>query len=554
MPSRLLRKARSARIRAQRWAMDRASFRQARRMHAYLASLPASGRPVLFFNASTRINRLSLNAAFSLVASWAVRAAGAPVRYVECRKGMLQCILGTRLSNLDADLPCAACMRFSRGLFAEPLTRPLATDREMAAEVTRELEGLSLEDLTAWEHDGLPLGSLVLPSLRWVLRRHNLPGDPGVASLMRRYLASAASMAAQWRRILEETDPRALVIFNGITFPEAVARAVARSMDVPVVTHEVALRPMSAFFTHGEATLREIPVPEGFALTPEQDRQLDDHLARRSRGRFTMAGIRFWPKMQPLPEWLQARIAEHKALVPIFTNVIFDTSQVHANVLFGDMLAWLSALEGVVRKHPEVLFVFRAHPDEERPGKKSRESVADWMQRSDLRERRNVVFFAPRDYVSSYDLIARAKFVMVYNSSIGLEASALGRPVLCAAKARYTQVPSVHFPADREAYLRTLEAFLTAERLPEQEPYQRVARAFLYLELQHYSLDFSGFLREDPTLAGFVSLRGEEPRRMISRERVLLDLLAKGILEGSPFRYPLGPAPEGPIPHQDPEA
>ncbi len=552
MPRRLLRKARSARIRAQRWAMDRDSFRQARRVHAFLASRPASGRPVLFFNASTRIDRLSLNAAFGLIASWAVRAAGAPVRYVVCSQGMLQCTLGTRLSNLEGDPPCANCTRFSRGLFPEVLSLPLTLDRREVAQVARGLEGLSLQALVAWEHGGLPLGALVLPGLRWVLRRHNLPEEAEVASLMRRYLASAASMAAQWRRILEETDPRALVIFNGIAFPEAVARAVARSKGVPVITHEVGLRPFSAYFTHGEATLREVPIPEGFTLTQEQEHLLEEYLRRRAQGHFTMAGIRFWPKIQPLPDWLQARIAEHEALVPVFTNVIFDTSQVHANTLFKDMFHWLDVLASVVRAHPEVLFVFRAHPDEERPGKRSRESVADWMQRSGLLDRPNVVFFAPRDYVSSYELIARARFVMVYNSSVGLEASALGTPVLCAGKARYSQVPSVHFPTEREAYLRTLEDFLTAESLPEQEPYQRVARAFLYLELHHYSLDFSGFLRADPTLAGFVGLRREEPWRMIGRSGDLLDLLAKGMLEGRPFRYPLSSAPED-LPKRDSE-
>ena len=65
----------------------------------------------------------------------------------------------------------------------------------------------------------------------------------------------------------------------------------------------------------------------------------------------------------------------------MFTNVVYDTSQVHANKIFPHMFAWLETVLELIRSHPETLFVIRAHPDEMRPGtaKQSRESVRDWV-------------------------------------------------------------------------------------------------------------------------------------------------------------------------------
>ncbi len=40
---------------------------------------PAQGQAVIFFNASTRLSRLSLNAGFSRLASWALELQGVPV-------------------------------------------------------------------------------------------------------------------------------------------------------------------------------------------------------------------------------------------------------------------------------------------------------------------------------------------------------------------------------------------------------------------------------------------------------------------------------------------
>ena len=92
-----------------------------------------------------------------------------------------------------------------------------------------------------------------------------------------------------------------------------------------------------------------------------------------------MAGIQFWPEMKGLTEDFLQRAAGFKQVVPVFTNVIFDTSQPHSNVVFPHMFAWLDLVLEIVREHPDTLFVLRAHPDETRPGKASQESVSQWV-------------------------------------------------------------------------------------------------------------------------------------------------------------------------------
>ncbi len=47
-----------------------------------------------------------------------------------------------------------------------------------------------------------------------------------------------------------------------------------------------------------------------------------------------MAGIKFWPAMDQLPADFLAHADQFDQLVPVFTNVIFDTSQAFANVIF----------------------------------------------------------------------------------------------------------------------------------------------------------------------------------------------------------------------------
>ena len=54
---------------------------------------------------------------------------------------------------------------------------------------------LSLAELVNYRREGMPLGELVLPSLRWILRRHTLEGDDDTRFLLRQYISSAWHIA-----------------------------------------------------------------------------------------------------------------------------------------------------------------------------------------------------------------------------------------------------------------------------------------------------------------------------------------------------------------------
>lgn len=499
---------------------------------------PPGEQPVLFFNASTRTHTLSLNAAFSLLASLAVWTEGVPVRYLVCQSGMEQCMLATSWRKPELEPPCRQCMRLSRSLFPEEKTIGLTWNEAAVGRLRGELALRSLEELIEWESDGVPFGELCIPTLRWAMRIHHLEDSPTHRHLMRKYLHSAVSLYGNLTRILDETNPRALVLFNGITYPEAVARHAALKRGIPVITHEVGLRPYSAFFTHRDATFREVRIPDAFALDDAENQRLDRYLENRWEGKFTMAGIQFWPEMEALPAELDEALAAHKQMVVVFPNVIFDTSQVHANVVFDHMFDWLDEVVDIANHHPETLFVIRAHPDEDRPGKASRESVAMWAADRHVVEHANILFYAPSEYVSSYELIRRAKFSLVYNSSIGLEASIMGRPLICAGRGRYTQDETVYFPQSRVAYRQMVEQFLAAESVEQPLAYIQNARRFLYYELFNASLDLSDLLRPYPGKPGFVTLAMEPILAAIQHGAPEWQILAEGILENGDFTYP----------------
>ncbi len=353
--------------------------------------------------------------------------------------------------------------------------------------------------------------------------------------LVQQYILSAHRVAQEFSSFLEQVNPQAVVLFNGQFFPEATARWLCLQRGIRVITHEVGLQPFSAFFTTGEATAYPLQVPADFQLNDAQNKRLDDYLSQRFQGQFSMAGIQFWPEMKGLSEDFLHRAAGFKQVVPVFTNVIFDTSQPHSNVVFPHMFAWLDMVLEIVREHPETLFVLRAHPDESRPGKASQESVGQWVQQTHAEQLSNLVFVDSDQSLSSYELIQRSRFIMVYNSTIGLEASILGVPVLCAGRARFTQLPTVFFPATQLEYRQQAEAFLAAPEIHIPREYQLNARRFLYYQLFRSSLPFSDFLEQDGIWPGFVRLKKFPARSLLASASPAIKAIYQGILGDGNF-------------------
>ena len=498
-----------------------------------------SGAPVVFFKASTGIDDLSWNSGFHLLTTWALRLQGVPVAYFACNAGMSKCVLGTNRDDPHKGMPCKSCVMQGKTLYAGV---PLKVEGQRSQvnwfdlgrdpELSSRIASLSVPELSAFHFQDIPLGPLCLPGLRWILRIHHLEDDEDTRYLLREYILSAWNVARKFADFLDQTQPRAVVVFNGQFFPEATARHIAQKRGLRVITHEVGLEPATAYFTEGEATAYPIHIPDDFELNDAQNAKLDAYLSKRSKGDFTMAGIKFWADMKGLDEAFLKKAAEFKQIVPIFTNVIFDTSQPHANTVFEDMFEWLDVTLEVIKEHPETLFIIRAHPDELRVRKASRETVGGWVEARSVTDLPNVVYVPPNETLSSYELILKSKFVMVYNSTIGLEASIMGMPVLCAGKARFTQYPTVFFPQTVDEVKNKIKEFLTVGKIEVPAEFQRNARRFLYYQLYRTSLPFGDFL-EPSVRKTQTTLKTFPLDDLIKSETI--QVIEEGILENGDF-------------------
>ena len=165
-------------------------------------SAPAKAQaPVIFFNASTAINLISLNRAYSLLASWSLRLQGVPVVYFVCHHGMTCCILGTNRQDVHSLPPCDQCINFSKRIYAHGRQRWFRYSED--DELAKLVEKLDLPALKHFEYQGVPLGKLVFPSVCWSLRLYNLTDDERTRYLYREYILQQGCPSHRLKKVFQ---------------------------------------------------------------------------------------------------------------------------------------------------------------------------------------------------------------------------------------------------------------------------------------------------------------------------------------------------------------
>jgi hypothetical protein len=144
------------------------------------------------------------------------------------------------------------------------------------------------------------------------------------------------------------------------------------------------------------------------------------------------------------------------------------------------------------------------------------------------------LFVAPDELISSYELIRHSKFVLIYNSTIGLESSIMGFPVLCAGSARFTDYGTVYFPDSAEEYLKQLEKFLSASKVKIRPEHTKNSRRFFYFHYFIASLRFGEFL-EPSAQRGFVKWRKFPFQFLSTSPSPTIRALVDGILHNGDF-------------------
>ena len=363
----------------------------------------------------------------------------------------------------------------AKGLFdVHDLSTP--SRRKIPAELASQLEALSRSDV------------------QYTLQREDaddsLTGDIYQLRLQRNTAAAMATLS-----LLDGNGYEVVVIPNGSILEFGAIYTAARSRGTSVVTYEFGEQRERMWLAQDAEVMRQdtsaLWEARGRTVLAERERKdLETMFGARRSGEQWGQFARQW---QSAPSQDAKSAAERldldlrRPVALLCTNVVGDSLALNRQIFTSGMAEWLTVTAKYFEALDRAQLVVRVHPGEMLgAGHPSTEIVRTALpvMPSDVK------LVGPDSDINTYDLIQLADLGLVYTSTVGLEMSMAGIPVVVAGDTHYRGKGFTTDPRSVEDYLAVVKRALnsSAERLSADQ--RELAARYAYRFFFEYPFSF----------------------------------------------------------------
>lgn len=303
---------------------------------------------------------------------------------------------------------------------------------------------VSLEELQNFTIDSIEFGRMVASTIISELRDHKF-NTITYADKVYKNLCTAINVYTSAFQTLSKLKPDYIYIFNGRFSDVAPVVVVCRQLNIPFYTHERG-------GTMTTYSLFENTLPHDLAYNKKIMQQLwhnetDEDKKQNAAQWFIQrrAGVQ--------QSWLSFITDQQKGLLPqnfdhnkiniaIFNSsfdeyIMFPEWQ---NPLYQDENAALADIFEYFKHHHDIHFYLRVHPNL----RGYKRTQIEELKVLAARNYQNVTIIWPEETIDSYTLLEQCNKVIVFASTIGVEACFWGKPVVLIGRAFYEDLDSAY--------------------------------------------------------------------------------------------------------------
>ena len=443
----------------------------------------------------------------------------------------------------------SACTRWcyrNAGPFAQAMRLPHRWHGEFITEAERvecrRLAGrVPVEEIPEFRWRDVDLGPNVLRSLECYLQVGQADlDDPAVRDEAYAFLTSAMFLTVVADRVLEQLEIDKVVLPDGMKNNWGVMRQVANRRGIPVDVIRFGLRGYSIRFERDRppappALMGEWDTWRHAPLTPDQERWLDEYLARREKVPYEYRSAE-WQTHIDDPQRVREQIGlpadVDGSVFAMFPNVSFDAGKTRTSAAaFDDAQAWVAETIERFRRWPEHRLLVKVHPAEHH--RQATDRLIPYLQSRFDPWPTNVHLIPPDTDVTTHAVIRLIDCALVYTSTVGVEASVLGVPVILVGGGWNVGRGFTTDVATPQAYFELLDHMGETGELPPANV--ELARRYAYALFfrSNIPIEFYTVLNQDVT-----EIRYERLADLAPGNDPALDAVCRGVLLDEPFEAP----------------
>lgn len=492
------------------------------RSRRLLQSLPpANGPRVLFL--STLARKLSWPAPAAVIA-YALRLRGAQPIIVACDRWLGACenAFNYDFPNLNEYVQhgprklCPSCYDKSGELYSSlglPFYRLSEFLTQEASEKVEDFLGqIKPDQIYNLEYNGLLLKGFIESTMLRLLMMHSCPTAPEYYPIWERHARSAVLYVEVLQEMFRRLSPDVITVDWGGYLARGIPVLVAKAQGIRSTVFQRGYQRGTVKISTGgniavELSERDTGIWDEFHFTPERRLKVLNWIKRRAMGKdFRISNKEpITDEVSVGNELSKLGLDLQRPIFSLYSGLGFDSKLFYDTLAYPDMEDWVYETIEIFAKRPSLQLAIRLHPDELLSSSTGShvpvQNVAKQTMATKIRHRfpnppSNVFVIEPTNSISSYALALMSRAVLVYGTTFGFEAAALGKSVIVAGNAPYRKKGFTYDVNNREEYPHYIDHL--AETAPydplREERAQRFGYYYVFareLHFAHWPIGFS---------------------------------------------------------------
>ena len=356
---------------------------------------------------------------------------------------------------------------------------------EEIEEISKHIRALSIDDLRGYTIDGVQLGH----DAENRVRNLNLVSDIFLVDTYKDDLSNCLIDCViyfkYFSRLIHHFKPDRVFSHESFYYPWSIMRKIALNSDIPFYNYYTAVRKDAYTYSKDKPSLDMDMVDiwneeKNKILSADKKNKIMSLInSERKQGNVgRLRQVRIDNKEQAIDV---LEFAKNKPTAVLYGNVCWDLCALDKEIVFSSIKeAYIESIK-FFSKNPSFQLIIKSHPDEENPQLPTTvEKLQDAVKSEFRKLPDNVRILPPKTSVSAYGLMPVTRCSIVYTSTVGMESTIFGTPVITLANAHYRGKGFTYDPATKSEYEKLLVNILSEKTKMSQEYSSQATKYYYY--------------------------------------------------------------------------
>ncbi len=300
----------------------------------------------------------------------------------------------------------------------------------------KDFSSLDLKQLRSFVLDDIKIGEHAYSGVLRFFAKTKIDDERKGKELMAEYLKSSLITKVVTDNLFKKFSFDRLILNHGIYVPQGIIIDIAKKYKIRTSTWCPGYRKNSYCITDGDTYHRALIYEnnsnwENIKFTKKIDNLISDYLESRKTG--VNDWLHFYkdkPNFNVKNYFDKINLDINKPIIGLATSVLWDAQIDFPTNFYSDPLEWINDTIDFFIKNENLQLIIRISPAEVNIDKPARQKVYDEILKRYKTLPKNIFIIKPEDPISSYEILKKCEYTIIYGSRIGIELAAMGKKII----------------------------------------------------------------------------------------------------------------------------